>query len=143
MRFEIDTTELNREERNELAKMLFKCGYGIKLVKTKEGSKNGCVGCMWDKVHCNERNYAEEIYNADYRKASDLETEIADLKAIAEQYQKQFEEARTDVAREIFEEMQARFKELYEEGKKAPFQCLVIAFNETEKKYTESEKENG
>jgi hypothetical protein len=23
---------------------------------------------MWDKVYCNERNYAEEIYNAGYRK---------------------------------------------------------------------------
>jgi hypothetical protein len=39
MRFEIDTTELSRDERNELAKMLFKCGYGIRLVKTREGSK--------------------------------------------------------------------------------------------------------
>ncbi len=34
------------------------------------GMKNGCDGCMWDKVHCNERNYAEEIYNAGYRKQS-------------------------------------------------------------------------
>lgn len=32
------------------------------------GMKNGCDGCMWDKVHCNERNCAEEIYNAGYRK---------------------------------------------------------------------------
>lgn len=32
------------------------------------GMKNGCDGCMWDKTHCNERNYAEEIYNAGYRK---------------------------------------------------------------------------
>jgi hypothetical protein len=32
------------------------------------GMKNGCDGCMWDKAHCNERNYAEEIYNAGYRK---------------------------------------------------------------------------
>ena len=55
---------------------------------------------------------ATEVYNAGYRKAS-------------------------EVAREIFEEMQKRFKELYEEGKMAPFQCLVKAFNETEKKYTE------
>ena len=34
-----------------------------------------------------------------------LAEEIEDLKAIAEQYQKQFEEARTDIAREIFEEI--------------------------------------
>jgi hypothetical protein len=39
MKFEIDTTELNKDERNELAKMLFKCGYAIRLVKRKDGSK--------------------------------------------------------------------------------------------------------
>ena len=32
------------------------------------GMKNGCNGCMWNKTYCNERNYAEEIYNAGYRK---------------------------------------------------------------------------
>lgn len=37
------------------------------------GMKNGCDGCMWDKVHCNERNYAEEIYNAGYRKQIEAE----------------------------------------------------------------------
>jgi hypothetical protein len=35
------------------------------------GMKNGCDGCMWDKVHCHERNDAEEIYNAGYRKQSE------------------------------------------------------------------------
>jgi DNA-directed RNA polymerase subunit RPC12/RpoP len=35
------------------------------------GMKNGCDGCMWGKVHCKERNYAEEIYNAGYRKQSE------------------------------------------------------------------------
>ena len=39
MKFEIDTTELVKDERNELAKYLFKCGYGIKLVKVRDGSK--------------------------------------------------------------------------------------------------------
>lgn len=39
MKFEIDSTELTRDERNELAKMLFKCGYGIRLVKRRDGSK--------------------------------------------------------------------------------------------------------
>ena len=39
MKFEIDTTELTKDERNELAKYLFKCGYGIKLVKARDGSK--------------------------------------------------------------------------------------------------------
>ena len=39
MKFEIDTTELNKDERNELAKTLFKCGYGIRLVKRRDGSK--------------------------------------------------------------------------------------------------------
>jgi membrane protease subunit (stomatin/prohibitin family) len=37
------------------------------------GMKNGCDGCMWDKVYCNERKYAEEIYNAGYRKQSEGE----------------------------------------------------------------------
>jgi hypothetical protein len=40
------------------------------LAKIFCGMKNGCDGCMWDKVHCNERNYAVEIYNAGYRKQS-------------------------------------------------------------------------
>jgi hypothetical protein len=31
----IDVTALKDEERNELAKMLFKCGYGIRLTKEK------------------------------------------------------------------------------------------------------------
>lgn len=44
--------------------------------------------------------YAKAFYNAGYRKASEVEKELADWKAIAEQYQKQFEEARADVARE-------------------------------------------
>ena len=35
------------------------------------GMKNGCDGCMWVKAHCNERSYAEEIYNAGYRKQSE------------------------------------------------------------------------
>ena len=39
MKFEIDTTELTKDERNEIAKYLFKCGYGIKLVKARDGSK--------------------------------------------------------------------------------------------------------
>ena len=39
MKFEIDTTELNKDERNDLAKALFKCGYGIRLVKKRDGSK--------------------------------------------------------------------------------------------------------
>ena len=43
------------------------------------------------------------------------------------------------MSRYIDAEMQARFKEIYEEGQKAPFQCLVIAFNETEMKYTEEQ----
>lgn len=37
------------------------------------GMKNGCNGCMWNKTYCNERNYAEEIYNAGYRKQSEGE----------------------------------------------------------------------
>ena len=66
----------------------------------------GCEGSCKRCSKCDEWMYAERIYNAGYRKASDLEAEIADLNAIAEQYRKQFEEARTDVAREIFEEIE-------------------------------------
>lgn len=38
------------------------------MAKILCGMKNGCDGCMFSKVYCNERNYAEEIYNAGYRK---------------------------------------------------------------------------
>ena len=40
------------------------------------GMKNGCDGCMWDKVHCYERNDAKALYNAGYRKASEVAREI-------------------------------------------------------------------
>ena len=35
MQIKIDVTELGKEERNEMAKMLFKCGYAIRMVKEK------------------------------------------------------------------------------------------------------------
>jgi len=35
MPIEIDVTELGKEERNEFAKMLFKGGYAIRMVKKK------------------------------------------------------------------------------------------------------------
>ena len=38
------------------------------MAKILCGMKNGCDGCMWEKVHCYERNDAEEIYTAGYRK---------------------------------------------------------------------------
>ena len=40
------------------------------------GMENGCDGCMWNKARCNERNYAEEIYKAGYRKQSDIINEF-------------------------------------------------------------------
>lgn len=43
------------------------------MAKVLCGMKNGCDECMWDRVHCNERNYAEEIYNEGYRKQSEGE----------------------------------------------------------------------
>lgn len=46
------------------------------MAKILCGMKNGCDGCMWDKVYCNERNYAEEIYNAGYRKQSEGEWKV-------------------------------------------------------------------
>ena len=38
--------------------------------------ENGCDGCMWNKTRCNERNYAEEIYKAGYRKQSEVVDEF-------------------------------------------------------------------
>jgi hypothetical protein len=62
--FKSNNSELNRNKQiDEIAKIL--CGM-----------KNGCDGCMWDKSICYERNDAEEIYNAGYRKASDVAREI-------------------------------------------------------------------
>ena len=40
--------------------------------------ENGCDGCVWNKARCNERNYAEEIYKAGYRKQSEVVMEIFD-----------------------------------------------------------------
>ena len=40
------------------------------------GMKNGCDRCMWNKTRCNERNYAEEIYKAGYRKQSEVVDEF-------------------------------------------------------------------
>jgi len=37
--YKIDTTALNSDERNEMAKMLFKCGYAIRLEKEKRDGK--------------------------------------------------------------------------------------------------------
>lgn len=41
--------------------------------------KNGCDGCTWDKVYCNERSYAEEIYNAGYRKQNVIAEEMINV----------------------------------------------------------------
>lgn len=48
------------------------------MAKVFCGMKNGCDGCMWDKAHCHERNYAEEIYDAGYRKIPDNIGEFSD-----------------------------------------------------------------
>lgn len=50
------------------------------MAKILCGMKNGCDGCMWDKVHCNERNYSEEIYNAGYRKQNENTVEVVRCK---------------------------------------------------------------
>lgn len=42
----------------------------------------------------------------------ELTEEVADLKAIAEQYQKQFEEAKTDTVREFAEKLKRYYNEL-------------------------------
>ena len=58
--------EAIKEAENELREKQIE-----EMAKIFCGMKNGCDGCMWYKVHCNERNYAEEIYNAGYRKMPD------------------------------------------------------------------------
>lgn len=45
-----------------------KIGQIEEMAKILCGMKNGCDGCMWSKEYCNERNYAEDLYNAGYRK---------------------------------------------------------------------------
>lgn len=39
MKFEINITELTKDERNEFAKLLFKSGYAVRLAKRKDGQK--------------------------------------------------------------------------------------------------------
>ena len=39
MKFEIDTTAINTDARDEMAKLLFKCGYAVRLVKRKIENK--------------------------------------------------------------------------------------------------------
>ena len=51
------------------------------------GMKNSCDECMWNKVHCNERNYAEEIYNAGYRKQKEDNAEVVRCKDCEHFYQ--------------------------------------------------------
>ena len=46
------------------------------IAKNICGMKNGCVGCMFNKSNCYERKDAEAIYNAGYRKASEVAREI-------------------------------------------------------------------
>lgn len=80
------------------------------------GMKNGCDGCMWDKVHCNERNCAEEIYNAGYRKQSEGEWKVTRtakriyIKCLCCNYTKLFDrlESITDERRYILDDF---FKE--------------------------------
>lgn len=40
------------------------------------GMENSCDECIFDKVKCYERLDAEQIYNAGYRKATDIVKEI-------------------------------------------------------------------
>ena len=42
------------------------------MAKILCGMKNGCDGCMFNKLTCSERKDAEAIYNAGYRKQSEV-----------------------------------------------------------------------
>ena len=138
----------------EMAKVLNECCNRYDVQGNHLGNKCFDCECWCDTNHiCCSFNTKEAtaLYNAGYRKASEvaeLEERLADVTAnwqkIHDAYTadciEHYNKGRSEGAREIFEEMQKRFKELYEEGKMAPFQCLVKAFNETEKKYTEGER---
>ena len=51
------------------------------------GMKNGCNGCMFNSETCYEHKDAEEIYNAGYRKQSEVAREIFDdINAIKKEY---------------------------------------------------------
>ena len=108
---------------------------------------------------CDSFTDAQYLYEKGYRKASEVEKEIADLKAIAEQYQKQFEECyeekakiASDVAREIFEEIEKTAKDairildrysvipMLREAKTSCYKDLLGYIAELKKKYTEDGK---
>lgn len=89
-----------------------------------------------DDEPCLYKCMAKLCIEKDYSKASDLEKEIEDLKAISEQYRKQFEEARSEVAEEIFAEIEVFLKRTCEKGYCGSISNLLA---ELKKKYTESE----
>ena len=46
------------------------------MAKLLCGATNGCDDCMFNKVNCYEHKDAEELYNAGYRKQSEVAEEI-------------------------------------------------------------------
>ena len=97
----------------------------------------------WNEVY----DSANALYNAGYRKASDVE----DWKEIAEGYQKMFEDsyeehqsvlakAKTDVAREIFEELDKLIIRRMRADIPLIDDRLVTDISELKKKYTEGEE---
>ena len=139
--------ELNKEKQiEEMARVMCQ-------------QSNPCFLCAF-QTPCRCRTNAELLNAEGYRKTSDLEKEIEDLKAIAEQYQKQFEEARTDIAREIFEEIEHNIDEAlkcyfegrnkeatidtplaeYLSGKIDALASVKVRLAELKKKYTEGEE---
>ena len=79
--------EINRPRNEELFNNIHKQYQELAKIKTKDeqikemaklfcGMTNGCDDCMFNKVNCYERKDAEELYNAGYRKQSDVASEI-------------------------------------------------------------------
>ena len=89
------------------------------------GMENGCDGCMWNKTRCNERNYAEEIYKAGYRKQSEVVKEIFD------EIEKLVLTNKKTVGCATYEETIFYIEDFIED------------LAELKKKYTKSEKDNG
>jgi hypothetical protein len=97
------------------------------------GMKNGCDGCMWDKVHCYERNDAKDLYNAGYRKASDVAREI--FEEIGKLAKHSADEAKMRADKETNVLLRAELR-----GQQIGGNLMLYKLAELKKKYTEEGK---
>lgn len=79
------------------------------------GMESGCDRCMFNPENCHERKDAEALYSKSYRKVS-------------------------EVAREIFEEIEENYADYLFDGSRNIIVITEKDFAELKKKYTEGEK---